>query len=216
MDSCLRATSPSLTRRRERSRGHPGVAGAWRRRQSTHWSRPAVTRNICREVGLPVERVVLGSEVDAMSTPNWPEKPRMSQSWRKLSPRRRRASSRRCTCADTWWAFSATASMTGRRSRPRTSASRSIPPSTSQRNRRTSSCWSRTCWCSSKASSRDAACSAASPEYIKMGAELNFGNMFSVLGASAFSVPADAPCRFWSAICFMTSSQTDGRDGHGG
>ena len=85
-----------------------------------------------------------------------------------------------------WSAFSATASTTAPRSRPRTSASRSTPPSISPRNPPTSSCSKRACWCFSEGVIEGRKVFANITKYIKMGASSNFGNMFSVLGASMF------------------------------
>ena len=74
-----------------------------------------VTRHICRKVGLPVEQVMLGSEIEAMSDPELAEARRACRRIRQACHRsRRRASSRRCTCAGTSSASWATASTTVR------------------------------------------------------------------------------------------------------
>nr|WP_324291679.1 HAD family hydrolase [Cupriavidus sp. D39] len=76
---------------------------------------PVIARKICREVGLDVDRAVLGAELDGLS----PQELGNSRSARSCSPswrrRTRRPSSRPCGHADGWWAYWAMASTTGPR-----------------------------------------------------------------------------------------------------
>ena len=146
-----------------------------------------VTRKICRDVSLPVDRIVLGHEVDALSPDAIGGARREHFGVRQgLAGAKGGASSMRCTARATSSAIWATASMTVRRSRPPTSASRSTPPSTSPRNPPTSSCWRRAWRCSATACIEGRKVFGNIIKYIKMGASSNFGNMFSVIGASIF------------------------------
>ena len=61
-----------------------------------------------------------------------------------------------------------------------------LPPRTSPRSPPTSSCSRRACWCSRRASSKGRETFGNIIKYIKMTASSNFGNVFSVLVASAF------------------------------
>ena len=77
-----------------------------------------VSRKICHDVGLPVDHIVLGQEMDGLT----PEA--LAKSWRRPRPRsprcrrlRRRRSSTRCKARDMSWASWGTASTTARLSR---------------------------------------------------------------------------------------------------
>ena len=73
-----------------------------------------VTAFICKEVGLPVEHLLLGSQMEAMSEVNWPKLP-ARPAFLPGSPRpTRNVSSARSRARAMWWDSWATASTTPR------------------------------------------------------------------------------------------------------
>ena len=146
-----------------------------------------VTRKICHEVGLPVDRIVLGSEIEALSTDELADlaetRDRVRQGLagaeggdhRRPAPQgaRRRLPRRR---------HQRRSGAEGRRCRHLGGHA----PSTSPRNPPTSSCSRRAWRCSARACIEGRKVFGNITKYIKMGASSNFGNMFSVLGASIF------------------------------
>ena len=145
-----------------------------------------VTRKVCDEVGLPTGQILLGSAVETMSDPQLSQAVETTQVFARLSPSpQASASSKPCAATATSSASWATASTT--------------PPPCARRT-----------WASRWTTAVDIAKESADMillekslmvleegvlegrkvfvnilKYIRMGASSNFGNMFSVLGASA-------------------------------
>ena len=115
----------------------------------------------------------------------------MSPSGRRFSrasrPLHKQRLIKRCNLASTSWDFSATASTTPPRFMPRTWAYQSTRRSMSRRSPPTSSCWKKSllvleAW---RVVLEGEKVFSNIVKYVRMGASSNFGNMFSVLGASA-------------------------------
>ena len=67
------------------------LAGLWRRVVVLTGDNDVVTRRVCRDVGLPIDRVVLGGEIDALSDGSWRDGQSRRPSSRSSRRRRRRA-----------------------------------------------------------------------------------------------------------------------------
>ena len=146
-----------------------------------------VTRKVCREVGLNADDILLGSKVETMTDDELAEAvethPHLCA---RSRPRTSSGSSGRSntssTSSDSW----ATASTTRPRCMWPTWASPSIPRSISRRRLRQSFSWRKTSWCWTTGVIEGRKVFVNILKYVRMGASSNFGNMFSVLGASAF------------------------------
>jgi Mg2+-importing ATPase len=109
-----------------------------------------VTRQVCHQVGLQADAVLLGAQVEAMSDAELQAAAESHSVFAKLSPLHKERIVRalvRFVRAAMWWASWAMASMTHLRCGRPTSASRWTAPSTSPKKPPTSSCWKKACWC---------------------------------------------------------------------
>jgi Mg2+-importing ATPase len=100
----------------------------------------AITRTVCRQVGLTADRIVLGSEIAAMTNAELGEVAERASVFAKLAPAQKARVIQALRGSGHVVGFMATASTTDRRSRERTSASPSTQRRTSPRSPRTSSC----------------------------------------------------------------------------
>ena len=87
-----------------------------------------VSRKICKEVGLPLEHVLTGPEVENMSDADWPKMPNAQLCLCASRPLISNASSRLCKTENMWSVSWGTVSMTLQDCAPPTWAYRSIPP----------------------------------------------------------------------------------------
>ena len=105
-----------------------------------------VSQKICAEVGLAIEHVLLGNQVEKLTDAELAESAGRTSLFAPLADCTSSGSSRPCKPRGMWSAFSATASTTRRRCAPPTSASRWTPPWTLPRSRPMPSSWRRACW----------------------------------------------------------------------
>ena len=145
-----------------------------------------VTRKICREVGMAADDMLLGSQVEGMSDEELAEAAEQATLFARLSPAHKQRiiqalQGRGHVVGFMGDGINDAPGPARRRRRAFPWTPRSISP----RNRRTSSCWKRTAGAGGgRVEGRKVFANIL--KYIRMGASSNFGNMFSVLGASIF------------------------------
>ena len=158
----------------------------------------AVTRNVCRQVGLSTEHILLGNQIDALSDEQLSERAEATAIFAKLSPNQKARVIQALHRKGHVVGFLGDGINDGLRLRRPTWASRSIPRWTSPRSPPTSSCWRRACSCWKKASSRGAGCSAISSSTSRWEPAPTSGTC-SACSGPVHSCPSCRwrRCRFW-------------------
>jgi Mg2+-importing ATPase len=121
-----------------------------------------VTRRICRDVHLQVDRIMLGPELEALSDAELADAAEKITVFARVSPQQKARVIKALHLKGHVVGFLGDGINDGRRSRPPTWAYRSIRRWTSPKSRLTSFCWRRACWCSKKECWKADGCSATS------------------------------------------------------
>jgi Mg2+-importing ATPase len=145
-----------------------------------------VSKKICHEVGIPTDHMLLGAQIEGMSDVDLAAVVERRRFSRVLRPPTSTASSWPCRARATWSASWATASTMPRDCVPPTSAFRWTRRWTSPKSPRISCSWKRACSCLVDGVLEGRKVFTNILKYIRMGASSSFGNMLSVVGASAF------------------------------
>ena len=145
-----------------------------------------VSRKICHEVGLPPTTCCWAGRSRPCPTPSWPRPPSRPRSSPGSRPATSSGSSAPCRARGTWSASWATASTTRPPCAPPTWASRSIRAVDIAKEAADIILLEKSLMVLEEGVLEGRKVFANILKYIRMGASSNFGNMFSVLGASAF------------------------------
>ena len=145
-----------------------------------------VAAKVCRDVGLEADSLLRGSEIEQMDDEQLAQAAARTTVFAKLTPLHKERIVKLLRRQGTWWALWATASTTRRRCARPISASPSIRRWTSLRSGGHHPAGKKSLMVLEQGVIEGRRTFANMLKYIKMTASSNFGNVFSVLIASAF------------------------------